>query len=224
MNRFQSIRLPAGDGSSLLAVSQWTAAPYRTEMRPLVENFLTAGAHTICERLDMTQLRKPPQEPAAKKTKARLRIVVAVGEPEMREHLQAALGALGHLVVAIAITGEELMGQCAAVQPDLVTADRWMPDMDGLTATRKLFQRTPFPSFCFPATLTRSCFSEQTRATFRRNCSRRFDRKTCRQRCCLRSDAFANSWQWRSSWCQPSTGLVVWPSPIKDGLPLPPPL
>ena len=74
-----------------------------------------------------------------------LRIVVADEEPDMRDYFRKILPRLGHTVVAAAETGEELIAQCRAHQPDLVITDIKMPDLDGIDAATKLYAERPIP-------------------------------------------------------------------------------
>jgi response regulator NasT len=63
-----------------------------------------------------------------------LRIAVANDERDMRQFFQELLPRLGHVVVAAAETGRQLVEQAAAHQPDLVITDIKMSDVDGLAA------------------------------------------------------------------------------------------
>jgi two-component system chemotaxis response regulator CheY len=57
--------------------------------------------------------------------------------------LKNALEQLGHRVVRTAASGSEALAAYAACNPDIVTMDITMPDMDGITATRKIVQSFP---------------------------------------------------------------------------------
>ena len=74
-----------------------------------------------------------------------LRIAVADDEPDMQEDYRAILPQLGHVVVAVAETGRELVDQCRATRPDLVITDIKMPDMDGIEAAKRLYRASPIP-------------------------------------------------------------------------------
>ena len=74
-----------------------------------------------------------------------LRIAVADDEPDMQDYFRTILPRLGHEVVAVAGTGRELVEQCRATQPDLVITDIKMPDMDGIEAAVRIYQRRPGP-------------------------------------------------------------------------------
>lgn len=74
-----------------------------------------------------------------------LRIAVADDEPLMQRFYQQTLKELGHEVIAVAGTGEDLLAQCRSYHPDLVITDIRMPDMDGLDAARKICDETPVP-------------------------------------------------------------------------------
>lgn len=63
-----------------------------------------------------------------------LRVVLADDERDTQQFLQEVLSQLGHQVVGIADTGEQLIENCRLTQPDLVITDIRMPDMDGLQA------------------------------------------------------------------------------------------
>src|SRR3974390_654941 len=74
-----------------------------------------------------------------------LRIAVADDELDMRDYLQAILPCFGHLVVAVASTGRELVEKCRQARPDLVITDIKMPDMDGIDAASLIYAEVPAP-------------------------------------------------------------------------------
>ncbi len=74
-----------------------------------------------------------------------LRIAVADDEPDMRDYFRTILPELGHLVVASAATGRELVAACLAEKPDLVITDIKMPDMDGIDAASRIGRDNPVP-------------------------------------------------------------------------------
>jgi two-component system, response regulator PdtaR len=74
-----------------------------------------------------------------------LRIAVADDEPDMRDYFQKSLTRLGHKVVAIAATGNELVEKCRDSSPDLVITDIKMPDMDGIDAAMRLYHERAVP-------------------------------------------------------------------------------
>jgi response regulator NasT len=74
-----------------------------------------------------------------------LRIIVADDEPDMREYFQKCLRRMGHRVVAVAKTGQELVEQCRVLQPDLVITDIKMPDLDGIDAACQLYRERRIP-------------------------------------------------------------------------------
>lgn len=57
--------------------------------------------------------------------------------------LKSALEDLGHKVVRTAGTGAEALTAYNACNPDVVTMDITMPDMDGILATQKIVQSYP---------------------------------------------------------------------------------
>lgn len=74
-----------------------------------------------------------------------LRIAVADDEPDMQEYYRTILPALGHVVVAVAATGRELVQKCRDQHPDLVITDIKMPDMDGIDAAAQIYRDGPIP-------------------------------------------------------------------------------
>lgn len=57
--------------------------------------------------------------------------------------LKSALEELGHKVVGTAATGAAAFETYESCNPDLVTMDITMPDMDGIAATEKIVQSYP---------------------------------------------------------------------------------
>ncbi|MFO8024587.1 chemotaxis response regulator protein-glutamate methylesterase [Thiohalophilus sp.] len=57
-------------------------------------------------------------------------------------------------VVGQAENGEEAVRMTAELKPDVITMDIEMPVMDGITATRKIMQRTPTPVIMFSSLTT----------------------------------------------------------------------
>ena len=74
-----------------------------------------------------------------------LRIAVADDESDMQEYYRTILPVLGHVVVAVAETGRELIEKCREQHPDLVITDIKMPDMDGIDAAMQIYRDGPIP-------------------------------------------------------------------------------
>ncbi|MDR3638509.1 MAG: response regulator [Isosphaeraceae bacterium] len=74
-----------------------------------------------------------------------LRIAIADDEIDMQEYFRTILPLLGHVVVAVAQTGQELIVACHEQRPDLVITDIKMPDMDGLEAVSRIARDGPVP-------------------------------------------------------------------------------
>ncbi len=74
-----------------------------------------------------------------------LRIAVADDESDMQEYYRTILPILGHVVVAVAETGRELVQKCRDQRPDLVITDIKMPDMDGIEAAARIYRDGPVP-------------------------------------------------------------------------------
>lgn len=74
-----------------------------------------------------------------------LRIAIADDEPDMREFFQKMLPQLGHVVVAAAKTGKELVELCRKQKPELVITDVKMPDMDGIEAANEIYKDHAIP-------------------------------------------------------------------------------
>ena len=63
----------------------------------------------------------------------------------MQEYYRTILPVLGHVVVAVAETGRELVEKCREQHPDLVITDIKMPDMDGIDAAPQIYRDGPIP-------------------------------------------------------------------------------
>ena len=74
-----------------------------------------------------------------------LRIAVADDEPDMQDYFRTILPRLGHAVVSVARTGQELVENCVASHPDLVITDIKMPDMDGIQAAVEIYKKITVP-------------------------------------------------------------------------------
>ena len=68
----------------------------------------------------------------------KLNIVIADNESLIRLDLREMLEEAGHTVVGEAINGRKAVELTRKYQPDLVLMDIKMPDMDGITASRKI--------------------------------------------------------------------------------------
>jgi response regulator NasT len=74
-----------------------------------------------------------------------LRVAVADDEADTRQFFRELLPLLGHSVVGVAETGQQLVEQCRTTHPDLVITDVRMPDMDGLRAAEEVNRASPVP-------------------------------------------------------------------------------
>jgi CheY-like chemotaxis protein len=74
-----------------------------------------------------------------------LRIAIADDEPDVRDYFCRILPLLGHVVVAAASNGRELVQSCQEQNPDLIIADVRMPDLDGDEAIQEICQHRPTP-------------------------------------------------------------------------------
>jgi two-component system, response regulator PdtaR len=74
-----------------------------------------------------------------------LRIAVADDDADMRDWFKHVLTKLGHRVISLAENGCELVEHCRALRPDLVITDKRMPQMDGIEASRNIYQDRPVP-------------------------------------------------------------------------------
>jgi two-component system, response regulator PdtaR len=73
------------------------------------------------------------------------KIIAADDERDMRDFYQKMLPALGHEVLYVAGTGDELIAACENRTPDLIITDIRMPGMDGIDAANHLWMRYHVP-------------------------------------------------------------------------------
>lgn len=84
-----------------------------------------------------------------------LRIAIAEDSWFVAEHLRSELAALGHAVVGLARTGEELIELVAGERPDLALVDvRLGAGSDGLAAAREIQERYAVPAIAATGHLT----------------------------------------------------------------------
>jgi len=67
-----------------------------------------------------------------------LRILIVDDSLIMRKNLTKNLKVLGHEIIGEANDGRQSIDLYKTLQPDLVTMDITMPDMDGITAVKKI--------------------------------------------------------------------------------------
>ena len=72
-----------------------------------------------------------------------LNIMIADDSSLATKQLREILEQLGHNVIYTAKTGFDALENYPRINPDLVTMDITMPDMDGLSATKEIIQRFP---------------------------------------------------------------------------------
>ncbi len=73
-----------------------------------------------------------------------IRVLIAEDSPSIQRTLKALLSDQeGIEIVGVANNGLEAVAMCRDQQPDLVTMDIFMPEMDGLEATQRIMQECP---------------------------------------------------------------------------------
>ena len=72
-----------------------------------------------------------------------LRTIVADDDPFVRSHVKDALRKAGVVVIAEATNGREAIELTLHYQPDVVLMDIVMPEVDGITATRRIVGERP---------------------------------------------------------------------------------
>jgi len=74
-----------------------------------------------------------------------MKIAVADDEPGVQAYLEDILGRLGHEVVSVCHTGQELLERCLESPPDLIITDIKMSGLDGIEATRRIHEKLDVP-------------------------------------------------------------------------------
>lgn len=87
--------------------------------------------------------------------KAPVRVVIAEDDYLVSEMIRGMLEGLGYAVVGEAINGHEAVAQAVELRPDVILMDWSMPDMDGIAATRRIFELRPTPVVMLSAHSTR---------------------------------------------------------------------
>ncbi|MDP1798750.1 MAG: response regulator [Planctomycetaceae bacterium] len=99
---------------------------------------------------------------------APLRIAIADDEVDMRDYLLKMLPRLGHLVVAVAADGNQLVAECQRTLPDLIITDLKMPHRDGLSAVEEIWRGRAVPVIfisAYPQELADSAVSKSPLTT-----------------------------------------------------------
>lgn len=71
------------------------------------------------------------------------RILVVDDSPAVIKRLTMIIESLGHEVVGTAVNGIEAIARSRELQPDAITMDIQMPEMDGLEATTHILRDSP---------------------------------------------------------------------------------
>ncbi len=75
-----------------------------------------------------------------------IRVLIVDDAALMRHRLRSIIaGTAGFEVAGVAASGEECLAQLATLQPDVITLDVWMPEMDGLATLGRIMQQRPTP-------------------------------------------------------------------------------
>ena len=72
-----------------------------------------------------------------------LNILIVDDSLIMRTNIARSIESIGHKVIAQAVNGQEGIDLYETHKPDLVTMDITMPDMDGISATKKIIEKNP---------------------------------------------------------------------------------
>ena len=83
--------------------------------------------------------------------------------PMMRDLLSTTLESLGHTVVGVAENGKDAIANYAQHNPDLMTLDISLPDMDGLQLTQRIREDSQYSELPILMLTVRALVIEQIR-------------------------------------------------------------
>lgn len=84
-----------------------------------------------------------------------VRVLIAEDDYLVSQMIHGLLEGLGYVVIGEAINGQEAVQLVLETRPDVVLMDWSMPDMDGITATQRIFELCPTPVVMLSAYSTR---------------------------------------------------------------------
>ncbi|MBN1921358.1 MAG: response regulator [Anaerolineae bacterium] len=84
-----------------------------------------------------------------------IRVLIAEDDYLVSQMIRGMLEGLGYIVAGEAINGQEAVDLVLQIHPDVVLMDWSMPDMDGITATQRIFELYPTPVVMLSAYSTR---------------------------------------------------------------------
>ncbi len=128
-----------------------------------------------------------------------LRTIVADDDPLVRRLIRDTLQRADVTVIAEASTGREAVELALFYRPDVVVMDYMMPEMDGIEATRRIYEQDSVDPrrSCSRARATRSSVCAACGPARRATCPRTSSSRRSRARCAARSTARPRS---RASW------------------------